>query len=140
MDGSITVLGGTGFIGRHLAGLLVRSGERPFPSPQATDDEFKLRPSPTKRRNSSKPICLMTSLSPVQSRELVRSSTSLAFLPRRPPRPIGPFTRKRSPRSVSALAAQGDAVTRLIRISALGARPISPAISDQTLGSGSLNG
>jgi hypothetical protein len=68
MDGSITVLGGTGFIGRHLAGLLVRSGERPFPSPQATDEEFKLRPSPTKRRNSSKPICLMTSLSPVQSR------------------------------------------------------------------------
>jgi short subunit dehydrogenase-like uncharacterized protein len=93
MDGSITVFGGTGFIGRHLVPLLVRSGatvriavrDRP---------RVQVPKSPTKQRYTSKPICLTTSLSALQSREPVQSSTSWVSLLRRLTKPIGPFTSK----------------------------------------------
>ena len=93
MDGSIAVFGGTGFIGRHLVPLLVRSGATVRVAVRDLR-RVKLRPSPTKQWNISKPICLTTSLSALPSRELMRSSISWAFLLRRPTRPVGPFTSK----------------------------------------------
>jgi uncharacterized protein YbjT (DUF2867 family) len=127
MDGSITVFGGTGFIGRHLVPLLLRSGA-------------------TVRVAVRHPCRVQVTTESAQAAEYIQADVLDdvavgAAIAGADVNLVGILseTATQTYRAVHvegarrvALAAQGHGVTRLIHISALGASPISPAVSDRT--------
>ena len=133
MAGSITVFGGTGFIGRHLVPLLVRSGE-------------------AARLALRHPDRVQITIEPPQAPELIQADVlddvgvagavagtdAVVNL-------VGILTETSTQtyRAIHvdgarrvALAAQRHGVTRLIHVSALGSSLTSPAISDRTKAEG----
>src|SRR6267154_4759484 len=133
MAGSVTVFGGTGFIGRHLVPLLLRSGA-------------------TVRLAVRYPGRVRMTTEPAQAPELIQADVlddvavdaaiagadALVNLAG-----IQTETNTQTYRAIHvegarrvALAAQRHGVTRLIHISALGSGMTSPAISDRTKAEG----
>src|SRR5712691_7325051 len=133
MAGSITVFGGTGFIGRHLVPLLVRSGE--------TVRLAVRHPGRVQMTTvSGQPPELIQAdvLDDVAVGAAIDGADAVVNL-------VGILTETTTQtyRAIHvegarrvALAAQRHGVMRMIHISALGASPTSPAISDQTKAEG----
>src|SRR5216683_2559406 len=133
MAGLITVFGGTGFIGRHLVPLLVRSGE--------TVSLAVRHPGRVKMTTvSGQPpeIIQADVLDDVAVGTAIAGADAVVNL-------VGILTEtaRQTYRAIHvegarrvALAAQRHGVMRVIHISALGASPTSPAISDQTKAEG----
>src|SRR6266852_2879960 len=133
MAGPITVVGGTGFIGRHLVPLLVRSG--------GTVRLAVRHPGRVQMTTvSGKPPELIQAdvLDDVAVGAAISGADAVVNL-------VGILTETTTQtyRAIHvegarriALAAQGLGVTRLIHISALGASLTSPAISDRTKAEG----
>jgi uncharacterized protein YbjT (DUF2867 family) len=133
MTGCITVFGGTGFIGRHLVARLLQSGA-------------------TVRVAVRHPNRVQMATQPAQAPEIIQANildddavgvaiagTDAAF------NLVGVLTETTTQTYAAihvdgarrvALAAQRHGVTRLIHVSALGAAPTSPAISDRTKAEG----
>ena len=133
MAGSITVFGGTGFIGRHIVALLLQSG--------ATVRVAVRRPG---RANMAAEEAKAPAI--VQADILddisVGSATTgadavfnlVGILTETPPQTYRAIHVEGARRV--ALAAQRHGVMRVIHLSALGASLTSPAISDQTKAEG----
>jgi uncharacterized protein YbjT (DUF2867 family) len=133
ITGCITVFGGTGFIGCHLAPLLLRSG--------ATVRVAVRHPSRVKvtTESAQAPEYVQADvLDDVGVGAAIAGADAVVNL-------VGILTETitQTYRSIHvegarriALAAQGHGVMRLIHISALGASPTSPAISDRTKAEG----
>src|SRR6267154_6088471 len=133
MAGSVTVFGGTGFIGRHLVPLLLRSG--------ATVRLAVRHPGRVQMTTvSGQPPELIQAdvLDDVAVGGAVAATDADVNL-------VGILTETTSQtyRAIHVegarrvvLAAQHHGVTRLIHISALGSSPTSPAISDRTKAEG----
>jgi uncharacterized protein YbjT (DUF2867 family) len=135
MDGSITVFGGTGFIGRHLVPLLVRSGATVR---VAVRDRRRVQ-VPNKSDQAAEYI-QADLLDEVAVGAAIAGTGAVVNL-------VGILTEtaNQTYRAIHvegarrvALAAQRHGVMRLIYISALGASPISPAVSDRTKAEGEL--
>src|SRR5712671_6810530 len=133
MTGCITVFGGTGFIGRHLVALLLRGGA-------------------TVRVAVRHPGRVEMAAEPAKAPEIVQADIlddtsvgsaiagahavfNLVGILTETARQTYRAIHVEGARRV-ALAAQRHGVVRLIHISALGASPISPAISDRTKAEG----
>src|SRR5215468_7820049 len=133
MTGCITVFGGTGFIGRHLVALLLRSGAtvrvavrhpgRATMAVEATNSLEIVQADIHDQTNVGSAIVGANAIF-----NLVGILTETATQTYRAIHVEGA-------RRV-ALAAQRQGVTRLIHLSALGASPASPAISDRTKAEG----
>ena len=133
MAGSVTVFGGTGLIGRHLVALLLRSG--------ATLRLAVRHPGRVQMTTASAQaveIIQADVLDDISVDAAIAGADALVNL-------VGILTETgtQSYRAIHveavrrvALAAQRHRVTRLIHISALGASPTSPAISDRTKAEG----
>src|SRR5713101_2490180 len=133
MASSVTVFGGTGFIGRHLVPLLLRSG--------ATVRLAVRHPGRVQMTTvSGQPPELIQAdvLDDVAVGAAIVGADAVVNL-------VGILTETTTQtyRAIHvdgarrvALAAQRRGVTRLIHLSALGASPTSPAISDQTKAEG----
>src|SRR6266478_6092672 len=133
MAGLITVFGGTGFIGRHLVALLLRSG---------ATVRLAVR-HPGRVRMTTEPaqapeLIQADVLDDVAVGDAIAGTDAVVNL-------VGILTETTSQTSRAihvegarrvALAAQRHGVTRLIHISALGASLTSPAISDRTKAKG----
>src|SRR5712672_2119798 len=133
MAGSVTVFGGTGFIGRHLVPLLLRNG---------ATVRLAVR-HPGRVRMTTEPvhapqIIQSDVLDDIAVGDAIAGTDAVVNL-------VGILTETTTQtyRAVHvegarrvALAAQRHGVMRLIHISALGASPISPAISDRTKAEG----
>src|SRR6266481_7668306 len=129
MAGSITVFGGTGFIGRHLVALLLRSG---------ATVRLAVR-HPGRVRMTTEPaqapeLIQADVLDDVAVGDAIAGTDAVVNL-------VGILTETTSQtyRAIHvegarrvALAAQRHGVTRVIHISALGVSLTSPAISDRT--------
>jgi uncharacterized protein YbjT (DUF2867 family) len=133
MAGHITIFGGTGFIGRHLVPMLVRSGERVRLAVRQAG-----RAQMTTRSAQAAEIIQADVLDDAGVGAAVAGTDAVVNL-------VGILTETatQSYRAIHfeaarrvALAAQRHGVTRLIHISALGASPTSPAISDRTKAEG----
>jgi uncharacterized protein YbjT (DUF2867 family) len=133
MAGTITVFGGTGFVGRHLVALLLRSGEAVrvavrYPGYLQVRSESGQAPE----------LIRADVLDDIAAGAAVAGADAVVNL-------VGILTETstqtyraihvESARRV-ALAAQRHGVTRLIHLSALGASLTSPAISDRTKAEG----
>ena len=133
MTGRITVFGGTGFIGRHLVALLLRSGatvrvavRHPGPDQVATEPRQAAEPIQADVRDD---IAIGAAIAGADAViNLVGILTETASQTYRAIHVEGA-------RRI-ALAAHRHGVMRVIHISALGASPTSPAISDQTKAEG----
>jgi uncharacterized protein YbjT (DUF2867 family) len=133
MDGSITVFGGTGFIGRHLVPLLLRSG--------ATVRVAVRHPGRAQLTTESAQAAEYIQadvLDDVAVDAAIAAADAVVNL-------VGILTETATQtyRAIHveaarriALAAQRHGVTRLIHLSALGASPRSPAVSDRTKAEG----
>jgi uncharacterized protein YbjT (DUF2867 family) len=133
MAGPITVLGGTGFIGRHLVALLLQSG--------AAVRLAARHPGQVKRAAEpaiAPEIVQGDILDDVSVGAAITGADAVVNL-------VGILTETATQtyRAIHvegarrvALAAQRHGVMRLIHISALGASPTSPAISDRTKAEG----
>jgi uncharacterized protein YbjT (DUF2867 family) len=133
MDGSITVFGGTGFIGRHLVPLLLQSG--------ATVRLAVRHPGRVKMAVESAKapeIVQADILDDISIGRAITAADAVVNL-------VGILTETATQtyRDIHvegarrvALAAQRHGVMRLIHISALGASPTSPAVSDRTKAEG----
>jgi NADH dehydrogenase len=133
MAGSVTVFGGTGFIGRHLVALLLRSG--------ATVRVAVRHPGRTQAAAESvqvPQIIRADVLDDVAVAAAIAGTDAVVNL-------VGILTETTTQtyRAIHvdgarrvALAAQRHGVTRLIHISALGSSLTSPAISDRTKAEG----
>jgi uncharacterized protein YbjT (DUF2867 family) len=135
MTGHITVFGGTGFIGRHLVALLLRSG--------ATVSVAVRHPSrvPVASESRQAPELIQADvLDDISIGDVIAGADAVINL-------VGILTEtaRQTYRAVHvegasrvALAAHrhGHGVMRVIHISALGASPTSPAISDKTKAEG----
>src|SRR5258708_33086732 len=133
MAGSVTVFGGTGFIGRHLVALLLRSG--------ATVRVAVRHPGRTQAAAESvqvPQIIRADVLDDVAVAAAIAGTDAVINL-------VGILTETSTQtyRAIHvdgarrvALAAQRHGVTRLIHISALGSSLTSPAISDRTKAEG----
>src|SRR6266481_1480608 len=133
MAGSITVFGGTGFIGRHLVALLLRSG---------ATVRLAVR-HPGRVRMTTEPaqapeLIQADVLDDVAIGDAIAGADAVLNL-------VGILTETTTQtyRAIHvegarrvALAAHRHGVMRVIHISALGASPTSPAISDQTKAEG----
>jgi nucleoside-diphosphate-sugar epimerase len=129
MDGSITVFGGTGFIGRHLVPLLLRSG--------ATVRVAVRNPGRVQLTTESAQAAeyIQTDvLDDVAVGAAIAAADAVVNL-------VGILTETATQTYCAihvegarrvALAAQHRGVTRLIHLSALGASLTSPAVSDRT--------
>ena len=133
MAGSITVFGGTGFIGRHLVPMLVRSGEtvrlavrHPGRVQMAT---VSGQPAELIQADVLDDVGVGAAIAGVDA--VVNLVGILTETTTQTYRAIHVEGARRV-----ALAAQRHGVMRLIHISALGASPSSPAISDQTKAEG----
>jgi uncharacterized protein YbjT (DUF2867 family) len=135
MTGCITVFGGTGFVGRHLVALLQQSG--------ATVRVAVRHPArievPTEPANAPE-IVQADILDEISIGNAITGADAVFNLvgiltetPRQTYRAIHVEGARRV-----ALAAQRNGVTRLIHVSALGASPMSPAVSDRTKAEGEL--
>jgi len=133
MAGSVTVFGGTGFIGRHLVPLLLRSG---------ATVRLAVRHPPRVQMTTELPqaaeLIQADVLDDVAVGGAVAGTDAVVNL-------VGILseTTSQTYRAIHvegarrvALAAQHHGVTRLIHISALGSSPTSPAISDRTKAEG----
>jgi uncharacterized protein YbjT (DUF2867 family) len=133
MGGSITVFGGTGFIGRHLVALLLRSG--------ATVRVAVRHPSRVQVTTESAQAAEYIQADVLDDDAVggaIAGTGAVVNL-------VGILTETATQTYRAAhvegarrvaLAAQDHGVTRLIHISALGASPISPAVSDRTKAEG----
>src|SRR6516164_1811243 len=133
MDGSITVFGGTGFIGRHLVPLLLRSGATvrvavrdPGRVQLATESAQAVEYIQADILDDKSVGSAVTGAGAVINLVGILTETAAQTY-----RAIHVEGARRV-----ALAAQRHGVTRLIHISALGASPTSPAISDRTKAEG----
>jgi NADH dehydrogenase len=133
MTGCITVFGGTGFIGRHLVALLLQSGVTVRLAVRHPD-RIKMAAEPAKAPE----IVQADVLDDIGVGNALAGADAVVNL-------VGILTEttRQSYRAIHvegarrvALAAQRHGVMRLIHISALGASPISPAISDRTKAEG----
>jgi len=133
MAGSITVFGGTGFIGRHLVPLLVRSGEAVRLAVRHPG-----RVQMTTGMAKVPEIVQADVLDDIAVDAAIAGTDAVVNL-------VGILTETttQSYRAIHveaahrvALAAHRHGVTRLIHLSALGASPTSPAISDRTKAEG----
>src|SRR6266436_10348854 len=130
---SVTVFGGTGFIGRHLVALLIQSGK-------------------TVRLAVRHPGRVQMATEPAQAPELIKADVlddvavgaavagtdavvNLVGILTETTTQTYRAIHVEAARRV-ALAAQRHGVRRLIHISALGASPTSPAVSDRTKAEG----
>jgi uncharacterized protein YbjT (DUF2867 family) len=134
MDGSITVFGGTGFIGRHLVPLLVRSG-----ATVRVVVRDRRRAQVTTKSDQAVEYIQADVLDDAVGAAIAGTDAVLNL--------VGLLTETTTQtyRAIHvegarrvALAAQRHGVMRLIHISALGASPISPAVSDRTKAEGEL--
>jgi uncharacterized protein YbjT (DUF2867 family) len=133
MTGCITVFGGTGFIGRHLVALLLRNGATvrvAVRHPGRVQVATQLAKAPE--------IIQADVLDDIGVGSAIAGRDAVVNL-------VGILTETTTQtyRAIHvegarrvALAAQRHGVMRLIHISALGASPTSPAISDQTKAEG----
>jgi uncharacterized protein YbjT (DUF2867 family) len=133
MTGRITVFGGTGFIGRHLVVLLLRSGAKvrvAVRHPGRVQGATESRQVPE--------LIQADVLDDLAIGAAIAGADAVINL-------VGILTEtaRQTYRAVHvegasrvALAAQRHGVMRVIHISALGASPTSPAISDQTKAEG----
>jgi uncharacterized protein YbjT (DUF2867 family) len=135
MDGSITVFGGTGFIGRHLVPLLVRSG-----ATVRVAVRDRRRVQVTNKSDEEAEYIQADLLDDVAVGAAITGTGAVVNL-------VGILTEtpNQTYRAIHvegarrvALAAQRHGVMRLIHISALGASPVSPAVSDRTKAEGEL--
>ena len=135
MDGSITVFGGTGFIGRHLVPLLLRSGATVRVAVRHPD-----RVQTTTESAQAAEYIQADVLDNVAVGAAIAGTGAVVNL-------VGILseTATQAYRAVHvegarrvSLAAQRHGVIRLIHISALGASAISPAVSDRTKAEGEL--
>src|SRR5712672_1282338 len=133
MAGRITMFGGTGFIGRHLVALLLRSG-----ATVRLAVHHPGRVQMTTEPVHAPQIIQADVLDDIAVGDAIAGTDAVVNL-------VGILTETTSQtyRAVHvegarrvALAAQRHGVMRLIHISALGASPISPAISDRTKAEG----
>ena len=133
MAGPITIFGGTGFIGRHLVPMLVRSGETVRLAVRHPGRVQMTTESP-----QAPELIQADVLDDVAVAGAVAGTDAVVNL-------VGILTETTSQtyRAIHvegarrvALAAQRHGVTRLIHISALGSSLPSPAISDQTKAEG----
>src|SRR5271165_5653187 len=133
MAGTITVFGGTGFIGRHLVALLLQSGETVR---MAVRHPGRVK-TPAEATNSPE-IVQADMLDDTSVGSAIMGADAVVNL-------VGILTETATQtyRAIHvegarrvALAAQRHGVMRLIHISALGASPTSPAISDRTKAEG----
>jgi uncharacterized protein YbjT (DUF2867 family) len=131
MDGSITVFGGTGFIGRHLVPLLVRSGA-------TVRVAVRGRVQVTTKSDRAVEYVQADLLDDEAVGVAIAGTGAVVNL-------VGILTEtaNQTYRAIHvegarrvALAAQRYGVMRLIHISALGASAISPAVSDRTKAEG----
>jgi uncharacterized protein YbjT (DUF2867 family) len=134
MDGSITVFGGTGFIGRHLVPLLVRSG-----ATVRVVVRDRRRAQVTTKSDQAVEYIQADVLDDAVGAAIAGTDAVLNLVG------ILTETANQTYRAIHvegarrvALAAQRHGVMRLIYISALGASPISPAVSDRTKAEGEL--
>jgi len=133
MTGCITIFGGTGFIGRHLVALLVQGGATVRVAVRHPD-----RVKMAAEAAQAPEIVQADILDDISVGRAITGADAVFNL-------VGILTETtaqtyraihvESARRV-AVAAQGHGVTRLIHVSALGASPTSPAISDQTKAEG----
>src|SRR5262245_49899501 len=135
MTGRIAVFGGIGFIGRHLVTLLLRGG--------ATVRLAVRHPGAAKRLTDPTQAPEIVQADVLDDRAVgnaIAGADAVVNL-------VGILTERakagQTYRAIHveaarrvALAAQEHGVTRLIHLSALGASPTSPAISDQTKADG----
>jgi uncharacterized protein YbjT (DUF2867 family) len=135
MDGSITVFGGTGFIGRHLVPLLVRSG-----ATVRVAVRDRRRVQVTNKSDEEAEYIQADLLDDVAVGAAITGTGAVVNL-------VGILTEtpNQTYRAIHvegarrvALAAKRHGVMRLIHTSALGASPISPAVSDRTKAEGEL--
>src|SRR5215469_4640874 len=135
MDGSITVFGGTGFIGRHLVPLLVRSG-----ATVRVAVRDRRRVQVTNKSEQEAEYIQADLLDDVAVGAAIAGTGAVVNL-------VGILTEtpNQTYRAIHvegarrvALAAERHGVMRLIHASALGASPISPAVSDRTKAEGEL--
>src|SRR6516165_3225916 len=133
MSGCITVFGGTGFIGRHLVAVLLRSGATVRVAVRHPG-RVKMAAEPAKAPEIVQADILDDSSvgSAIAGADAVFNLVGILT-----------ETAAQTYRAIHvegarrvALAAQRHGVTRLIHISALGASPTSPAISDRTKAEG----
>src|SRR6516165_1344231 len=133
MSGCITVFGGTGFIGRHLVAVLLRSGATVRVAVRHPG-RVKMAAEPAKAPE----IVQADILEDTSVGSAIAGADAVFNL-------VGILTETTTQtyRAIHvegarrvALAAQRHGVTRLIHISALGASPTSPAISDRTKAEG----
>jgi len=133
MAGPITIFGGTGFIGRHLVPMLVRSGETVRLAVRHPGRVQMTTESP-----QAPELIQADVLDDVAVAGAVAGTDAVVNL-------VGILTETTSQtyRAIHvegarrvALAAQRHGVTRLIHISALGSSLTSPAISDRTKAEG----
>src|SRR5260370_26396260 len=129
MAGTITVFGGTGFIGRHLVALLLRTGKtvrmavRP-PGRVKTPAEATNSPEIVQADmldDTSVGVAIMGADAVFNLVGILTETSTQTY------RAIHVEGARRV-----ALAAQNHGVMRVIHMSALGASPTSPAISDRT--------
>jgi len=133
MAGSITVFGGTGFIGRHLVPLLVRIGETVrlavrHPS-RVQMTTVSGQPPELIQADVLDDVAVGAAIAGAHA--VVNLVGILAETTRQTYRAIHVEGARRI-----ALAAHRHGVMRVIHISALGASPTSPALSDQTKAEG----
>jgi uncharacterized protein YbjT (DUF2867 family) len=135
MDGSITVFGGTGFIGRHLVPLLVRSG-----ATVRVAVRDRRRVQVTNKSDEEAEYIQADLLDDVAVGAAITGTGAVVNL-------VGILTEtpNQTYRAIHvegarrvALAAKRHGVMRLIHTSALGASPVSPAVSDRTKAEGEL--
>jgi NADH dehydrogenase len=133
MAGTITVFGGTGFIGRHLVALLLRSGKTVR---MAVRHPGRVK-TPAEGTNAPD-IVQADMLDDASVGSAIMGADAVFNL-------VGILTETSTQtyRAIHvegarrvALAAQNHRAMRLIHISALGASPTSPAISDRTKAEG----
>jgi uncharacterized protein YbjT (DUF2867 family) len=134
MDGSITVFGGTGFIGRHLVPLLVRSG-----ATVRVVVRDRRRAQVTTKSDQAVEYIQADVLDDAVGAAIAGTDAVLNLVG------ILTETANQTYRAIHvegarrvALAAQRHGVMRLIHTSALGASPVSPAVSDRTKAEGEL--
>jgi uncharacterized protein YbjT (DUF2867 family) len=135
MDGSITVFGGTGFIGRHLVPLLVRSG-----ATVRVAVRDRRRVQVTNKSDEEAEYIQADLLDDVAVGAAITGTGAVVNL-------VGILTEtpNQTYRAIHvegarrvALAAKRHGVMRLIHTSALGASPVSPAVSNRTKAEGEL--
>src|ERR1700747_3111463 len=133
MDGSITVFGGTGFIGRHLVPLLVRSG-----ATVRVAVRDRRRVQVTNKSDEEAEYIQADLLDDVAVGAAITGTGAVVNL-------VGILTEtpNQTYRAIHvegarrvALAAKRHGVMRVVHMSALGASPTSPAISDRTKAEG----